>query len=146
MERVVSTVHLRERVYLVGIDIRKLDWHVKPDRFYQTAAWRWRHVVEPDEKFNLIVVDPPFSPWRRGQEKRTHYHIHNMLGDPYTIIKYGVEAARHYQAYLLIHLHKKYIPKGFKVLHEIYFQGLWRKHNNQAQIKPYQTYFTILKP
>ena len=114
--------------YIIAIDIRKLNWHVVPDEFYLTAAWRWKHVVN-HKKVDLVVVDPPWMEWRRGSEGRYHYSVYNIVGSPLSILNAGFEAAIHYNAYILIHYKERVTHEKFDLLNEIWFRGRSRLAN-----------------
>ena len=112
------------RPYIVGIDIRKLKWHVRPDMFYRDEAWDWRvHVYRPIWRADLVVADPPWSPYRRGNDRRKHYDMHSMVGTPLGILRAGLAAAKHFRCPLLVHYKERWVPDGTRVLTETWFQG-----------------------
>ena len=126
--------------YIIAIDIHRLKWHVIPDEFYQTAAWRWRHVVK-HQHIDLVVVDPPWAEWRRGWDRRGHYLLNKCLGSPKAIIDAAVDASRHYNAYLLIHYRERVVPNNMLPIIEKWFRGRSRLANLSKQ-----SWFGILKP
>ena len=133
----------REKLYLVGLDIRKLEWIVEPDIFIQKPSWRWREA--PEKQYHLIVADPPWMKWRRGGENRGFYSIYNMLGDSIQIIRDAFDAAKKYRSMILIH-YKKPIKRlvntdGFKLIKEIYFMGRWRK--TRVKNHPYTSWYGL---
>ncbi len=110
----------RSKVQVYGFDIRRLDWVVKPYRFYNASCDKWKKQLPSDIDFDLVVVDPPFSPYKRGQEKRTHYRDNGSISLCFTE---ALKAAERFAAPLLVHFMWKTQPYGFKVLSETWFQG-----------------------
>ena len=135
----------RSRIYLVGFDIRKLNWHVRPDEFYLQPSWRWSLFLKK-YSFDLVVVDPPWAEWHRGWDRRGHYLACNALGWWRQIVFDAAAAAEYFDAYLLIHWKKRYIPRGFQVLNELYFKGRSRLANmDRGKYSQYSSWFAILK-
>jgi hypothetical protein len=58
---------VRRRIsFLVGVDIQRLNWEVKPDIFYLTDSRWFSTFYNPPRKPTLIAVDPPWSSEKRG--------------------------------------------------------------------------------
>gem|GEM_PF-4064603 len=105
---------------LYGFDVKQLNWIVKPYRFYNTSCTKWKKLLPMDITFDLVVVDPPFSPYRRGWERRTHYRDNGSIS---LCLVEALKAAEQYNAPMLIHFMWKVQPYGFRVLSEAWFQG-----------------------
>ena len=108
----------RRRIYLVGFDIKRLPWHVEPDEFYEYPSWRWSEWVD-GKSFDLVVADPPWTKYR----VRRMLYISPIEGIDRQVLSDAVKAATHYDAYLLIHWKRRYVPQGFEVASEFWFQG-----------------------
>jgi len=59
--------------YIVGIDIQKLNWIAKPDKFIQTSLF---NIQKMDDDFDVVVVDPPFS--KKRMKDRFHYQTSDL--------------------------------------------------------------------
>ena len=125
----------RNSVQVYGFDIRRLEWVVKPYRFYNASCDKWRKQL-PDTGFDLVVVDPPFSPYKRGQEKRTHYRDNGSIS---LCLVEALKAAEHYHTPLLVHFMWRTQPYGFRVLSEAWYQG-WSRLSRI----PRPTWFGVL--
>ena len=129
---------LENKACVTGLDIQMLPWIVKPCRFYRANAMEWRARVPNNARFDLVVADPPWSPYRRGWEKRFHYQANGGI----PAVMYAAEkAAKHYNAHLLIHFMGKYIPYGYELVDELWYQG-WSRLTKM----PKPTWFGLLKP
>ncbi len=122
-----------------GFDIRRLRWVVKPSRFYNESCEGWRkHEEILSQSFDVVVADPPFSPYQRGWEKRGHYRDNGSI----PIILYEArKAAIHFRAPLLIHFVGKLVFYGFRVMAEAWFLGI--SHLTQMS---FPTWFGVLSP
>jgi predicted RNA methylase len=74
---------------LIGVDIEKHEWEIKPDVFYQMPCQLFVHkvlkgLIELPQHIDLVVVDPPWSQEKRGVFPVSHmpraalYHIKNI--------------------------------------------------------------------
>ena len=115
-----------------GFDVRRLRWHSRPYRFWQESCEKWTRVR--DEKFDLVVADPPFSPYKR--EKRGHYKANGSVA---LILYEAWKAARYFHAPLLIHFMWKIVPPDGEVIAEAWFQG-WSRLTKM----PRPTWFGII--
>lgn len=108
---------------LIGSDIRVLNWLVEPDVFIRKPSWSvWRIVSKLGVKPDLIVVDPPFSPYERGYEKRKHYMQSLAFGDGKAILEGGLESARKLGcSTVLVHYNELYVPDGWQLVKHIEF-------------------------
>lgn len=97
-------------VNLIGVDIEKHEWEIKPDVFYQMPCQLFVHNVlkrkiELPQHVDLVVVDPPWSQEKQGVFPReigiSHmpYHIKNV--NTKTIIMVAEKLAAHLDAKLL---------------------------------------------
>jgi len=95
---------------LIGVDIEKHEWEIKPDIFYQMPCQLFVHKVLKGEidlpqHVDLVVVDPPWSQEKHGHfPKRigiSHmpYHIKNV--NTKTIIMSAEKLAAHLDVKLL---------------------------------------------
>jgi len=122
---------------VIGFDIRRLEWRRKPARFFLESCENWRTRV-PNEEFDLIVADPPFSPYKRGWEKRGHYTDNGNIA---LILNEARKASEHFCAPMLIHFMWKVVPPEFEIVDEAWFQG-WSRLSKM----PRPTWFGLLKP
>lgn len=132
---------------IYAFDIRRLDWVRRPKCFMKAPAWAWRHYVniitdclrgKPD----LVAVDPPWA--TKGTSTRRYYGLDRAFGSIEHILDATVEAARHFNSYLLVHLKDRYEPRGFDIVTETYFLPITRYLNLHRE-NPY-TWFAILRP
>ena len=90
------------QAFVVGFDIRRVEWVRKPQKFFKKPCWAWRNYVNgfsPD----VVVIDPPWAEWRRGWDRRGHYIKYNAVGTPEYILKCGIDAAKALRKPLLYH-------------------------------------------
>ena len=106
-------------VQVYGFDIKRLNWVTKPYKFFNMSCDKWKKKIDEDH-FDLIVVDPPFSPYDRGWERRLHYKDNGNIS---LCLTEALKAAEKYNAPMLIHFIWKIIPYGFKPIVEVWFQG-----------------------
>lgn len=119
-----------------GFDVRKLNWVRKPYVFFNDSCGMWKERVGM-LSFDLVVVDPPFMPYRRGQERRKHYEDNGCIP---LILREGEKAALYFKCPLLIHFMWKVVPFGFKVLSEVWFKPFTRYLNSR-----YHSWFGVLE-
>ena len=130
------SIGLKVKVY--GFDIHRLVWVTKPFAFYNTSCEKWKKVLPSSIGFDLVVVDPPWSIYRRGWEKRGHYYGN---GSFVLCVTEAVKASEHYNAPLLLHAPWKLVPPNYNVVTEVWFQG-WSRLTKM----PKPTWFGLLKP
>ncbi|MCE4601251.1 MAG: hypothetical protein F7C38_06790 [Desulfurococcales archaeon] len=128
---------IRSRVRVYAFDIRLLNWIVKPYMFYEKSCEHWKRVGLESEAFDLVVVDPPFSPYNRGWEKRGHYRDNGSIA---LCMYEALKASEHFNVPLLVHFFWKTIPYGYRVIAETWFQG-WSRLSKM----PRPTWFGILE-
>lgn len=134
---------LRSKVVVVGFDIAQLRWVVPPRYFVNDSALNWRRYEAMIERVlggqpDLVVADPPFSPYDRGWERRRHYRERCSISE---ILTGAEKAAQYYNAPLLIHFSGRYIPYGFQVIVELW----WKPWSSLSRI-PRPTWWGILAP
>ena len=105
-----------------GFDVQRLRWVRQPQRFYQKSCEHWKKLVA-DQDFDLVVADPPFIAYKRGWEMRKHYYLTAAIP---TILNEARKAARHFNAYLLVHFMWRAQPFGFEIITEAWFSGWGR--------------------
>lgn len=105
-----------------GFDIVNLKWYRRPYVFFLESCENWRKRVG-HLRFDLVVVDPPFMAYRRGQERRRHYVDRGMLP---LILNEGRKAAEYFKCPLLVHFMWKVVPFGFDVIAEVWFKPVTR--------------------
>jgi len=126
---------------LVANDIRRLRWIVKPDVFFKGPSWKLLDKLLQHQltDFDVVVVDPPFSPYARGLEKRYWYLPSNAKGTPIRIINDAIYIAQKLSVpYVLIH-YRFLKDFGHDVVAAVEFRGLWRYS------KPTYSYYYIIK-
>jgi len=120
---------IRDRlIFLSGGDIRIwIPWLVKPDLFILKPVWKQYDVLRYLKvRFDVIVIDPPFSPYNRGQEKRKYYLPSEGLGTPTRIIISGIQLARLLNVpYILLHYNRLQgfgldIIDGYEYIYRLY--------------------------
>ncbi len=119
-----------------GFDIRKLKWYKKPYVFFMESCENWkkhRNIIR--NKFDLVVVDPPFTIYK---QRREHYEDGGMLS---MILNEGRKASEYFNVPLLVHFMWKCVPYGFKVVTERWFLGVTRYLNIRLP-----TWFGLLSP
>jgi len=95
--------------YLHGIDVKKLRWIVKPDFFEQKSLFC---VHELPKRYDLIVIDPPFS--QRKYRNRDHYTAKNP--NTKAMINHACKIAKlNNIPYVLVHNKELYIPDRFEI-------------------------------
>jgi hypothetical protein len=111
---VIDTTYGRGRFYtiyrpqtLVGIDVKKWNWIVKPDRFFNCAVWDFYNMLRRKSIFiehaDIVVADPPR--WHNNEHKRSEYNY--IIGTPKLIIYYAYNVAKLLNArYLFLHYGK----------------------------------------
>jgi hypothetical protein len=111
---VIDTTYGRGRFYaiyrpktLIGIDVKKWKWIVKPDRFFNCAVWDFYNMLRRKsidiEYADVIVADPPR--WHEHEHKRSEYNY--IVGTPKLIIYYAHSVAQMLNAkYMLLHYSK----------------------------------------
>jgi hypothetical protein len=111
---VIDTTYGRGRFYtiyrprtLIGIDVKKWNWIVKPDRFINCAVWDFYNMLRRKsidiEYADIVVADPPR--WHNNEHKRSEYNY--IVGTPKLIIYYAYSVAQILKArYLLLHYGK----------------------------------------
>lgn len=128
--------------YLVGYDVRRLDWVVDPDEFHQAPAWSALHHVVDGRvpRPELVVVDPP---WQRGPRsvgrRNGHFRVSNGLGSPTVILESAARLSGMVGVPLLVHFGDRWVPQGFTSLAEVY----WRPSLSRAS-PDYRTWWGIL--
>lgn len=127
-------VSFKNKVKLYGFDILRLEHVVKPYRFYNKSCEKWKRYRDEINNVDLVVVDPPFMPYRRGNEKRKHYAAN---GAAITCTNEALKAAEYYNAPVLIHYPFKITPYQWKILEEVWFMGY-------AAVKLKPTWFGII--
>ena len=124
----------RNKVKVYGFDILRLDHVVKPYKFYNKSCEKWKQHRDEINNVELVVVDPPFMPYKRGGEKRRHYTAN---GAAIMCTNEALKAAEHYNAPVLIHYPFKIIPYQWKIVKEVWFTG-------HAAVKLKPTWFGLL--
>ena len=140
---------LKHRVVVAGLDVRRLDWVVKPKCFFESMAQRWR-LIERDildclgGRPDVVAVDPPFQRERRGREisGRVHYREELSFGPPQQIIEAAADAARHYGAPMIVHYRERFIPKNFEVVVEAW----WKPFLPNVDKYDYKNWWGVLRP
>jgi len=125
--------------FLSAGDIRVLNWLVKPDIFIPKPVWKQLDVLRClNAHYEVVVVDPPFSPWNRGAEKRKHYLPSEGLGTPTRIIRSAINIASELCAdYLLLH-YNKYDTFKLKLVDGVEYIYTLYGHTNKS-------YFLLLE-
>ncbi len=126
---------IKGKAMVYALDIRHLKWVIKPYRFMLKSCEHWREFGL--ESVDVIVVDPPFSPYKRGWERRKHYEENCSV---VKCINEGLKAAEHYSRPLLVHYPFRVQPYGWDVSAEVWFQG-WTRLSKL----PKPTWFGILR-
>jgi len=108
---VVDVTYGRGRFYtiyrpkvLVGVDVKKWEWIVTPDKFYNCTVWQFynmlRHGDVEISDADVVVVDPPR--WHNHKHRRSEYNY--IVGSPKLIIYYAYNIAELLNAkYLFLH-------------------------------------------
>jgi hypothetical protein len=111
---VVDTTYGKGRFYavyrpqlLIGIDVKKWNWIVKPDRFFNCTTWQFYNMLRRKSIFiehaDIVVADSP--KWHNNKYKRSEYNY--IIGTPKLIIYYAYNVAKLLNArYLLLHYYK----------------------------------------
>ena len=93
---------------LIGVDIIKHNWEIKPDLFIQEDCIRLVHDILSGrftiEKPDVIVVDPPWSIEKRGVTPKytgTSNMPYHMNTSSARIIHAAIKLASHYKSHLL---------------------------------------------
>lgn len=126
----------KSSVQVYAFDIRRLNWVTKPYRFYQASCDKWKKQLPSDARFDLVVVDPPFTP--HVHRRRGHYRDNGSIS---LCLVEALKAAEQYNAPMLIHFMWRTQPYGFKVLSEAWYQG-WSRLTRM----PRPTWFGVLAP
>ena len=131
--------------HLIGFDIRRLDWVVEPDVFYQKPAWAALHMSVP--RVDLVAVDPPWQRSALGRSARLSvggrwwYRTSRMVGSPGAILESAARLAEEVGVPLLVHFEREWVPEGFTPLVSVY----WRPSLPHAG-EDYRTWWGILQP
>jgi len=80
--------------YLIGADVARLEWVVRPDEFHQMPVWALYHAlrggrVALGRRPDAVVCDPPWGFWQR----RSHYWRSRAYGSPRLILEYSLKVA-----------------------------------------------------
>jgi len=110
----------RNKAKVFGFDVQRLDWVVKPYRFYKASCDKWGKMLPDGITFDLVVVDPPFSPYRRGWGKRHHYRDNCSIS---RCMYEAMKASEKFKTPILIHFFWKTIPYNYETIVETWFQG-----------------------
>ncbi len=138
---------LRSKVVVAGVDVRRLDWAVRPRCFIEQPAQRWKKWLQEaldclGGRVDLVVVDPPSQEWRRGREVggRYHYRASRALGRPEGILEAGLGLARELGVPLLYHWKE---PLGREhIVGPVAFRPFFHLLNQRAA--RYRSYFGVL--
>ena len=106
-----------DRVNITALDVVRWPWEVEPDTFMPLPAWRWPRVPSPDG-FDVVAVDPPWAMGKRGREAYGRVEFQHLVGSVNAILNAAVEAARYYNALLLVHWRQQWVPRGWRVAGE----------------------------
>ena len=80
--------------YLIGADVARLEWVVRPDEFHQMPVWALYHALREGRvalgrRPDAVVCDPPWGFWQR----RSHYWRSRAYGSPRLILEYSLKVA-----------------------------------------------------
>jgi hypothetical protein len=80
--------------YLIGADVERLEWVVRPDEFHQMPVWALYHRLRSGSlglgrRPDAVVCDPPWGYWQR----RLHYWRRGAWGSPRLILEYSLKVA-----------------------------------------------------
>lgn len=131
--------------HLIGFDVRRLDWTVEPDVFYQKPAWAALHMRVPG--VDLVAVDPPWQRSARGRSARLSiggrwwYRTSRMVGSPEAILESAARLAGELGVPLVVHFERPWVPEGFDVMVSVF----WRPSLPHAS-KEYRTWWGVLVP
>ena len=132
---------------LLGSDIKVYNWVVVPDWFTKCPSWSaWIRVQKLGIKPDLVVVDPPFSSYEGGYEKRKHYMQSLAFGNGKTILEGGLETAKQLGCKnALIHYNKLYVPNDWQLVKYVEFLFFTRYLKQDTKYNPNTSYFYILE-
>jgi len=135
--------------YLIGYDIRKLKWIIKPDKFIKAPAWAaLYHIIDNKiPKPELIAVDPPWQQKTRGKGKKIRYggkwwySTSKMVGTPKIVLEAATKLSGKLKIPLIIHYKNRWVPNNFKVLIEVF----WNPNLPNTR-QDYKTWWGIIMP
>ena len=81
--------------YLIGVDVERREWLVRPDEFYEMPVWAFFHALREGRLAlgrgpEVVVCDPPWGFWQR---RRLHYWRASAYGSPRLILEYSLRVA-----------------------------------------------------
>ena len=122
-----------------GFDVRRLEWVVEPKRFFMKSCENWRKEDEVmRQRFDLVVADPPFSPYHRGWQKRNHYRARGEIA---LILYEARKASLYFGAPLLVHFMGRFQFWGFHIVAEAWYLGSYSLARNR-----FPSWFGVLAP
>lgn len=141
---------IRGRVAIAGLDVRRLNWVVKPRCFILSPAQEWRGARARLEEClggppDLVAVDPPWQECIKGngcQASRRHYRVTAAIGSPESILEAAADAARAYRAPLLVHFRERWVPEGLNPVIEVW----WKPFLPNVDKYGYRNWWAVLKP
>jgi len=94
------------QVAVYGVDVRRLDWVRMPRCFRLATAQSWRQFVDDVVKClggppQVVAADPPWGA-EGGLLRSLRPHWQRAVGNPYSIIKAALNAAKHFGAVVLL--------------------------------------------
>ncbi len=84
--------------YLVAFDVKKWDWVIAPDEFYEKPFWHAEHVLG-DRRFDVVVFDPPYDVRNAISTRPWIYHGAENLG---VMLQYFPKIAKKYATKYII--------------------------------------------
>jgi len=145
---------LKGKAIVAGIDIRKLDWVVRPRWFKISLAQAWDNWIEEALKalggrVDIIAVDPPWQECIRGNGcrgreigGRYHYRASRAIGNPELILESARRLAGRLGAPLLYHF--KHPLGGEHLAGPVAFRPFFYLLNPKAA--EYRSYFGVIQP
>jgi hypothetical protein len=129
--------------YLVGVDVERREWRVRPDEFYEMPVWSFHRAlregrVRLGRRPEVVVCDPP---WGHPQ-RRAHYARGEAWGTPRLIVDYSVRVAELLGAgWLLLHYREAPELPGFEAAKVVEFRPFTRYLNAERTV----TYFALYR-
>jgi len=121
---------------VVGFDVKELKHVREPYLFYHDDCGKWWMYLTPlIWSFDLVVADPPWAKYAF----RTRKHFKGD-GEEERILNIGKWVSEVFHAPLLVHYKERWVPEGFEVVKEVWFQG---RHRYSKKPKP--TWFGVLR-
>ncbi|MCE4619017.1 MAG: hypothetical protein F7C37_06205 [Desulfurococcales archaeon] len=131
---------------IIAYDIRRLDWVVEPDEFYQKPAWA--ALYKYPYGVDLVAVDPPWQRCEKGNGCHGRrmavggawwFRVSRAVGTPELILDTAARVAGSLGVPVLVHYEKPWVPPGFVELVSVW----WRPSLLRAR-EGYATWWGVL--